>query len=295
MTEKVLLDTDIGMDVDDAVCLAYLLAHPRCDLVGITTVTGEAEKRAMLASVICRAADREVPIYPGADLPLIVPQKQKEAPQAAALPRWDHQSRFPRGQAVEFMRQTIRAYPGQVWLLAIGPLTNLGLLFSVDPEIPSLLKGVVLMGGYYFHRLDKVNPLEWNIAGDPHAAEIVFRARPPLLRAVGLDVTTRVVMEAAAVRESFKAPLLQPVLDMAEIWFAGYYPSITFHDPLAASTIFDPELCRFATGSVSIELENPEQLGLSRWQAGVPGPHQVAENVDPEGYFHHFFSQFAWS
>lgn len=293
MTEKILLDTDIGMDVDDAVCLAYLLAHPRCDLVGITTVTGEAEKRAMLASAICRAAGRDVPIFPGADNPLIVPQKQKEAPQAAALLRWDHQRHFPRGMAVEFMRQSIRAHPGEVWLLAIGPLTNLGLLFSVDPEIPALLKGVVLMGGYYFQRLENTNPIEWNISGDPHAAEIVFRARPPLHRAIGLDVTTRVVMEAAAVRENFKAPLLQPVLDMAEIWFAGYYPSITFHDPLAAATIFDPELCRFAAGNVGIELDEPKQRGLTRWQAGAAGPHQVAESVDPERYFHHFFSQFA--
>jgi inosine-uridine nucleoside N-ribohydrolase len=61
---KVLLDTDIGTDVDDAVCLAYLLSHPECELLGITTVTGEAVKRASLASVLCKAAGREIPIFP---------------------------------------------------------------------------------------------------------------------------------------------------------------------------------------------------------------------------------------
>ena len=62
---KILLDTDIGSDIDDSVCLAYLLSQPKCDLLGITTVTGDTVKRAMLASVLCRLAGREIPIFPG--------------------------------------------------------------------------------------------------------------------------------------------------------------------------------------------------------------------------------------
>ena len=65
MRSKVLLDTDIGADIDDAVCLAYLLAQPQCELLGITTVSGEAEKRAMLASALCKVAGKEIPIIPG--------------------------------------------------------------------------------------------------------------------------------------------------------------------------------------------------------------------------------------
>ena len=94
---KVLLDTDIGSDIDDAICLAYLLAQPQCDLLGITTVSGEPEKRAMLASAICTAAGREVPIFPGAPQPLLVPSQQPLAPQAAALGGWPHASAFPAG------------------------------------------------------------------------------------------------------------------------------------------------------------------------------------------------------
>ena len=77
-----LLDTDIGSDIDDAVCLAYLLANPACDLLGITTVSGEADLRAAIASALCKVAGRSIPIYPGRDEPLLIAQKQPHAPQA---------------------------------------------------------------------------------------------------------------------------------------------------------------------------------------------------------------------
>ena len=79
MTKKIILDTDIGSDIDDAVCLAYLLSHPDCDLMGITTVSGEPVKRAMLASAICKAVNRNIPIYPGSEAPLLIKQKQPVA------------------------------------------------------------------------------------------------------------------------------------------------------------------------------------------------------------------------
>jgi purine nucleosidase len=139
MPIKILLDTDIGSDIDDAICLAYLLAQPECELLGITTVSGEAEKRAMLASALCKIAQKQIPIYPGAEEPLLVPQGQIKAPQAKALEKWEHDTRFSHGHAVDFLRQTIHSYPGQVTLLTIGPLTNIALLFRLDPDIPYLL------------------------------------------------------------------------------------------------------------------------------------------------------------
>ena len=153
MSIKVLLDTDIGSDIDDAVCLAYLLAQPECDLLGITTVTGEAGKRAMLASALCKVAGRRVPILPGAEKPLLIPQRQTQAPQATALTRWDHDTEFPRGQAVEFLRKTIHEHPGDIVLLTVGPLTNVALLFRIDPDIPVLLRGLVMMCGVFAGRL----------------------------------------------------------------------------------------------------------------------------------------------
>ena len=286
---KVLLDTDIGTDVDDAVCLAYLLSHPECELLGITTVSGEAEKRAALASVLCQAAGKDVPIYPGADHPMRGEQRQPVAQQAAALARWPHQTDFPQGQAVEFLADTIRAHPGEVILLTIGPLTNAGLLFSAHPDTPALLRGLVIMGGNFDEAGPEAGRIESNVAGDLLASEITYKAPIRLHRSLGLNVTQQAMMSAGDVREKFTAPLLHPVLDMAEIWFAGFYPFITFHDPLAAATIFEPDLCSYQQGTV--RLDNTDKPGKTLWQPGGPGsPHQVAMTVDVDKYFSHFFS-----
>jgi purine nucleosidase len=285
---KVLLDTDIGTDVDDAVCLAYLLAHPDCELLGITTVTGQAEKRASLASVMCRAAGKDIPIYPGAEDPIQGEQRQKIAQQADVLPRWPHETNFTKGKAVDFLAQTIRTYPGEVTLLTVGPLTNAGLLFSEYPDVADLLGGFVMMGGNFDETGPEANRIEWNVAGDPLASEIVYETAVRLHRSLGLNVTQKVVMPAAEVREKFTAPLLRPVMDMAEIWFAGFYPSITFHDPLAAATIFDNELCTYQQGRVKVDQVN--QPGKTVWLPdGSDATHEVAVTVDVDRYFDHFF------
>ncbi len=285
---KIILDTDIGSDIDDAVCLAYLLAQPQCELLGITTVTGEVEKRAMLASALCKVAGKQVPIYPGTDTPFLIEQKQPLAQQAAALNKWDHDTLFPKGQAVEFLRQTIHGYPGEITLLTIGPLTNIGLLFKADPEIPSLLKQLVLMCGVFTTKTVDT-ALEWNAMLDPHATAIVYRAPVPVHRSIGLDVTCRVTMPAAEVRQKFQTPLLRPVLDFAEVWFQNA-DKITFHDPLAATTIFDDSICTFERGNVDIEVSDEKLLGQTRWQPGAqPGRHEVALDVSDKRFFEHYF------
>ncbi|MCS7060281.1 MAG: nucleoside hydrolase [Anaerolineae bacterium] len=291
MAIKLLLDTDIGSDIDDAVCLAYLLAQPKCDLLGITTVTGEAVKRAQMASALCKLAGKRVPIYPGAETPLLVPQKQPQAQQATALARWKHEARFPMNEAVDFLRRTIRKHPGEITLLTIGPLTNIGLLFALDPEIPRLLKQIVLMCGVYGEGTER-GVLEWNAMVDPHATAIVYHAPVKAHRSVGLDVTLQVTMPAEEVRSRFTHRLLQPVLDFAEVWFKSA-DQITFHDPLAAATIFDPRICTFQRGAVTVELDNPDQRGRTLWQAGAPkGRHAVAVRVDAPRFFRHYFSVF---
>jgi purine nucleosidase len=292
MGEKILLDTDIGGDIDDAVCLAYLLANPNCELMGITTVSGEAEKRAQMASVLCKVAGQQIPIFPGAEMPLLVAQKQQKVPQAAALPKWDHEVHFPKGQAVHFLRETIHSHPGEIALLTIGPLTNVALLFAMDPEIPSLLKGLVMMCGVFTNQLAGVGPLEWNALCDPHAAAIAYRHAVKVHRSIGLDVTCQVTMVAQAVRDKFQASLLQPVLDFAEIWFQ-HADRITFHDPLAAATIFDENICQFERGMVEVELTSQRLAGMTHWTPDPSvGKHEVALQVDPGCFFSHFFEVF---
>lgn len=292
MATKILLDTDIGSDIDDAICLAYLLAQPECELLGITTVTGEVEKRAMLASVLCKVAGKDIPIFPGAAQPLFTPIKQAQAPQATSLARWEHQTSFPRGEAIEFLRQTIRKHPGEITLLTIGPLTNIALLFAVDPEIPALLKGLVMMCGIFF--IWGPGACEWNALNDPYATALVYRTTVKTHRSIGLDVTSKVQMSAEHFRKRcMPMPLLQPVVDFAGEWFK-HQSNVTFHDPLAAATLFDERICRFTPGYVEVEHVSPMLEGLTRWNKASKYPkHEIATEVDSERFFTHYFSVFS--
>lgn len=292
---KLLLDTDIGSDIDDAVCLAYLLSQPQCELLGITTVSGQPDLRARIASALCMAAGRDVPIYPGAADPLIVPARQPLSPQAEKLGAWPHRTEFPQGEAIEFMRRTIRANPGEVTLFAIGPLTNIALLFKADPEIPALLKQFVIMGGDF-----RMPPppnwqggrYEWNIFCDPEAARMVYTSGASV-RAIGLEITTQVWLDAAAVTERFgRHRLLRPVLDFAEVWFRQVPDRIIFHDPLAAVTLFDAQQCAFERGDVHVELASGEDHARTFWTPKPDGRHEAATSVDAERFFDAYFSVF---
>jgi purine nucleosidase len=297
MTSKIILDTDIDIvgDIDDAMCLAYLLAQPACELLGITTVSWDTAKRARVASALCKAAGRDVPIYPGAEAPLIVPlpdvqPRQTYDVERAVLANWPHDREFPRGQAIEFMRQTIRQHPGEVVLLAIGPLTNIALLFAVDPEIPRMLKGLVLMTGAFTDQARAIMPREWNALLDPHATAMVYRAAVAAHRSVGLDVTLGAVMEAPDVRRRLSAAPAGALHDMVEAWF-DQHGGITFHDPLAAATIFDERICLFERGTVEVELADGAAQGLTRWAPDAAPPrHEVAIGVDSARFFEHYFA-----
>jgi inosine-uridine nucleoside N-ribohydrolase len=293
MSEKVILDTDIGSDIDDAVCLAFLLAQPECDLIGITTVTGQAGARAQMCSALCHVAGRDdIPIFPGLEKPLLVEQRQPHAPQAGVLDRWPHRSDFPTREAIPFLISTIRANPGEITLLAIGPMTNIGLLFALDPEVPSLLKRLVLMNGHFQMSSGCWGPVEWNSGGDPHATAIVYNGKAPIHRSIGIDVTSRVSMSAADVKARFTSKLLCPVLDFAGVWFE-HVDRITFHDPLAAATIFDDRICTFAHGDVNVELISQPLAGFTHWRGSEHGgPHEVAVDVDTDRFFEHYFSVF---
>lgn len=291
MAEKIILDTDIGSDIDDAVCLAYLLANPECELMGITTVSGESLLRAQMCSVLCKVAGEEVPIYPGIEKPIFVQCRQPKAPQATQLSNWDHQESFVQGKAIAFLQEMIHSYPGEITLLPIGPLTNIGLLFAMDPEIPGLLKRLVLMGGK-FTGAHNFYTAEWNIWNDPHAAAIVYRAQVPVHRSIGLDVTMSVQMDSKGVQERFTHPLLQPVADFAGVWFE-HAKTMTFHDPLAGAAIFDANICEFVRGDIQVEMNSPLFEGYTHWKANPEGMHEAALAVKPDLFFDHYFRQFS--
>lgn len=287
----VLLDTDIGSNVDDALCLAYLLRQRRCELLGITTVTGEPTVRAQLASAICQAFNRpEIPIHSGAAAPAIVTQRQAQAPQKDILANWPHQDKFKPNTAIDFLREMIHAWPAQITLLSIGPLTNIGLLFAVDPEIPRLLKQYVCMGGVYLGSAPHYGLTERNTSGDPHATSIVFSANVARMYCIGLDVTTQCKMPADVCRARFRNGHLKIIGDMAEVWFRDR-SEVIFHDPLAAAVMFEPDLCAFQQGLVEIDLQAGPDQALTRFNSqSTHRPHQVAVTVNAEAFFEHYLA-----
>lgn len=283
MKEKVILDTDIGTDIDDAICLAYLLKNPECELLGITTVSGESEKRAMIASYLCEKAGKDIPVYPGLTEPFIGQQKQKVAQQFEFLEKISYKKTFEKDW-FNFLRRTIRENPYQVNLITIGPLTNIGILFKIDPELPSLLKSMYIMGGMFFGENKKV---EWNISIDPYAAATVFSSPVKEMYICGLDVTTRVRLGKDRIIEKFsKNFLLKEVLNFAEIWFKNS-EVITFHDPLAAAVLFEKNLCRFKKGKVFVD-----QIGITGFIEDKEQNSFVAQDVNENIFFEHFFSFF---
>ena len=128
---KGIIDTDIGSDIDDVLCLAYVLSEPRFEIPGITTRSSEPWKRAEIADSVCRTAGRSIPIFVGCDKPLSSAQKQTAVHQYPVVKSLPHSIYPKENRAVGFMKNAIERYPGEVVVLAIGPLTNIGtLLFS---------------------------------------------------------------------------------------------------------------------------------------------------------------------
>lgn len=291
-----LLDTDIGSDIDDALALAYLLAHPRCELLGVATATGDTEKRAALAHHLCRAAKRhDVPVLAGRAEPIGMGPGQPQVPQYEAIEgKHDYYDYGPMdgSAAIAYMANVIHAAPGQVTLLAIGPLTNVATLFSQHPDVPRLLKRVVLMCGAFHCRPDREVPdREWNARCDPAATEIVFgNVRPDSLVSVGLDVTLDCVLPLDECRRRFQAggPLLQAVDELASVWFKDA-ASITFHDPLAAAFVFHPELCELVAGEVNVEPDGTIAEGATRFHPHDDGPIRVCSGVKTAAFFTHYF------
>lgn len=318
--EKVILDTDIGTDIDDALALAYLLYQPRCELVGITTLTGEAGVRAQMASALLKVAHRGgIPVHVGSEECILTEQKERYAPQARMLEKWPHDTDFPCHDAIHFLQKTIREKPGEITLLGISPMSNIARLFLIDPEIPSLLKGLYLMCGKFSEwdfrpwsgaaksAKEDCNKafvpanvrgfmaggaLEMNALIDPYATAIVYQKIAPLHRSIGVDMTHRVTLPRDAFMERCGGhPIFAPILDMAGVWFESS-DTVTFHDPLAAVCIFNPAVCQFTRGNVTVELGSTLLKGYTHFQEDPCGKHEVASGVDTGRFFEEYYSVF---
>ena len=280
MPVPVVLDVDTG--VDDAVALLLAAASPEIDLVAATTLTGNVhvERATRNTLLVLELAGRpDVPVAAGASSPLQQPWQpfpvvHGEEGLGRHVPRDRWVDVDPR-PAHELIVQEARRQPGELHLVATGPLTNVALAVELEPALPELLGGLTLMGGA-FREGGNVSPrAEANVWMDPEAADRVFHAwsgaaPAQLPRCVGLDVTERVVMTRDHVREiCAPAPgsaLGRFVVDAVEHYIdfyasTGRYEGACMHDPLAIAAVIDPSVCQWASTRVEVELEG-------RWTRG---------------------------
>jgi len=298
--QKIIIDCDPG--IDDAFALAFAHGHPELDLGGITTVAGNVGLDLTTANAL-RVRDfvgmRDVPVTAGCAVPLQRPALDARAVHgdsglgAASLPATPSQP--ARGHAVDFLAGAIGVEPGQVTLIAIGPLTNIALAVRRHPQIVSQVRDFVIMGGSA-GRGNVTPAAEFNIAADPEAAAIVFAAGWTVTM-VGLDVTLQ-ARATAAVRARMHGlgrladDLLLPSL--AGYTGTGHGPGPDHadgppvHDVCAVARVAAPGLVTCAPARVEVET-------AGRWTSGMTVTDftaaagdcnaQVAVAIDTDGFW----------
>jgi purine nucleosidase len=214
-TQKILLDTDIGDDIDDAYALALIVSLPNAKLLGVTTTFGETHKRAELAAKLLHVFGRnDVPVYAGRVGPAKM-GRQYEWAQGFRSPS------LKSGEAALFLKNTIDKNPGEVTLVGIGALTNIGDLLTHYPEVKPKIKRIVIMGGAVYLGYNNQAPpvVEWNIKCDPSAAKIVYGSGVPLVMA-GLEVTTMMQFDGERQKRLFAAgtPMTDALAALTNIW-----------------------------------------------------------------------------
>ena len=249
----VLLDTDIGDDIDDALALALILQSPEIDLKAVTTVFGDTQQRARLAAHLLHIFGREdIPIAAGIATPLQIRHSPSGTPQAAAVPL---DTTFPALSYLsgpELIVQMAHKHAGQLILICIGPLTNVAAALMNNPEISTAIRSVVMMGG------SSGIPLpDWNVRSDVRAAQIVLGSGIPITM-MGLNITLRCPMRAVDVAHlsrstTVHAQLLSELLTIWRQYRKRWHPPYPYlHDPLTVAALCSPQHFRFHTMKVKV-------------------------------------------
>ncbi len=260
---ELVLDTDIGSDVDDLLALAVLLGSPELALAGVTTVYGDVLLRARVVRRALGLADAPpVPVVPG-----------RSGTRSGKQVWWaGHEGRLMPGlerERVENDRDAVALLAGSPLVVAIGPLTNV----ADAVETPGhRIRRIVLMGG---------NPApggraEHNLASDVDAAQAVFGSGVPVTM-IGLDQTERARLGSAELeRISTAGPLGELIAaEMRQYWATLGHDWNTPHDPLAVLLLTRPDLFRLERGVVDVDGE-----GATRFTADAAGPHHVVVDLD---------------
>jgi inosine-uridine nucleoside N-ribohydrolase len=274
---RVIIDTDPGSgvpgaDIDDALAISLALKSPEMKVEALTVVGGNVpvDQGVECALAILDAAGvSTVPVHRGASRPLVQdPQQWRDRLNArrddpAAQQLWEGITP-PTGfvgaeptAAAQALVELVDKYPGEITVVAIGPLTNIATAMLIDPEWDRKVERLVMMAGAF----DMPNVLhELNAAFDPEATHIVMNSAAPTLL-VPLDVTTRTFMRIADLERLDQAgtPLATFLVRTTRpwvIWLANSFglDGCPLHDPLALATVLDPTLVQVRTASVGVEL-----------------------------------------
>jgi purine nucleosidase len=286
MAAKVILDCDPG--VDDALAIAFAHGHPGIELLGVTTVAGNVglDLTTRNALAVCEFIGASVPVVAGCATPLVRPpldarEVHGESGLGAAVLPVPVGRRFE-GHAIDFIISTVRAFPpGEVTLVATGPLTNIALAVLREPRLVEWVRDFVIMGGSS-GRGNTTPAAEYNMWADPEAAAAVFRAGWTV-NMLGLDVTLRSGASAAVLGRmaelgTLGSRLLLPALDQYRSTASGGPP---VHDVCAVVHVAEPGVFGFVPALVAVETSGRLTSGMTvtDFRAG-DGNARVAMTID---------------
>ena len=289
--QKIILDTDIGDDIDDALALAFAIMSGKIDVLGVTTVFKNTDQRAELACCLLEALGQtDIPVYAGIGKTLLqsIPDWEQVAaghrPRQMEVLKQQQSSIQPKpGRAVDFIIDTVMASDGDITLVPIGPFTNIATAFILEPRLAQKTK-ICMMGG----ATDRVRP-EWNALCDPEATRVVFGTGVPITM-VGLDVTTKCVMNYEQVRTigAVDRPVNQICFELIHLWGGDNpEPRPTLHDPLAIATLIDPTFCETRETRIEVETQADYFRGATVPVVGEPNT-SVCISIDATRFMDYF-------
>lgn len=285
---RVIIDTDPG--IDDTMAIMLALASPELRVEGLTTVRGNVgvEQGARNALAILEIAGRaDIPVAVGADKPLVRPYHGRgsmvhgqdglgETGLAGSRP-------VPDRRAVDFLISRIGAAPGDLTIVALGPLTNLALAVSVEPRLARWAREVIVMGGAVATRGNATPAAEANINNDPEAARIVFHAGWPVTL-VGLDVTHKITMTPAHLQRlaAARTPVTDLIAKITPFYLGAYQRLVGIegfyvHDPTTIAALIRPTL--FDTRDLYVDVVTDSERALGQTIADFRHQWKVAPNL----------------
>jgi purine nucleosidase len=304
LTTRVILDTDIGTDVDDILALALVLCAPELELAGVTVVYGDVLLRARMVRKVLNLRGREdVPVLIGVSKPLLGLQPLYWAGhEGKGLLEPEDEALAPdREHAVDFIVRTVMENPGQIHLITIGPMTNAALAFLREPALAENLLHLTIMGGVVRGPEGLHLPYcEHNVRCDPEAAHAVLSSGAPMTL-VPLDVTTQVKVyaEGADRIRAGGTPFHRAVAGQLDAYPYFYPRGYTYlHDPLAVATLIEPGLVTTRPLHVDVELAGRHLAGATLMRTPTeeaPATAQVALAVDVPRFEAFFVERLAGS